>query len=44
MIPGNENRTMLSMGKGAKLIPDNEELQMPPIITKVTTGGDRMLR
>jgi hypothetical protein len=43
MIPDNENRS--SMKFNAKTINnDNEELQMPPIIAKITTGGDKMLR
>ena len=33
------------MAKGPlKFNPDSDDLQMPPIITKVTTGGDRVLR
>ena len=45
MFPGNENRSMISVGKAPnKLNADSDELSMPPIVTKVTTGGDRVLR
>ena len=45
MFPANENRNNMSLSKHpVKINTETDELQMPPIFTKVTTGGDRILR